>query len=755
MLEEFPSLERLGGTMIADYRLEQVVSRGPLGVVYIAQRGSDNSSYLLRIIAPQRPAIGGYRGAYGNVYSSPGSYVGGMSSPGADSLEDYLARFQRQAAHLATLQHPYILPLVDFGVFHDAPYLVWPNLSLRSLATRLTQSGPVDTLTAGRYLDQIAGALEYAHERNTLHRNLTAACIYLQRDGRLLVGDFGVRRLIELGRADAEQHALNALDEACAPEQIMGGSVTEAADVYGLGATLFHMLAGTQVFTGASRQEVAQRHLGDRVPQLSATRPGIPVALDPLIARALAKEPERRFRQPGALANDYHQIVAPNSSGRVPFTLNTSAPLAGPHLATHSPSPRSLAPSPLHDATDSRGAYGTTSADRFDEIDTIGDHEASPTRLSGPPTSGQRGGSLLGRPWMVGLIAAVLLAALAGGAFATLANRGTGVTLAASGSITFGESAASQSAGLNRTDALRLNAAHLATPPNGDHYAAWLINDQTENVFPLGTLVAQAGQAGAYTLSLAGQSGQPGQNLLALGNRIEVTLEQGTTPGPVGKVELVAIFPPLAFIHIRHLLVAFPTTPGGVGLLVGTLDQTHLLDAQTQALASAIADGNSAEAQCLAQSVIDIAEGSQGAHYKPLSSDCQALGVNANGDGFGLIDASSASLSAKSGATYNETGFLADASAHASLAATQPDATTTIQTYARQVEVCDANIEGWVTSLDNQAVSYLADPTQTHLGPSMLTLAQAAYQGQGAAHGGAGAAFADGQQMATLTLKTA
>jgi len=745
MLDEFPSLERLSGTSIADYRLEQLVSRGPLGVVYIAQRRADNSSYLVRIISPQRPSPGVYRGG-----ANGAGYASSVSFPGAEGVDDYLARFQRQAAHLATLQHPYILPLVDFGVAQETPYLVWPYLPLRSLATRLTQSGPVDPLTAGRYLDQIAAALEYAHERSTLHRNLSVGCVYLQRDGRLLVGDFGVRRLIELGRNDAEQYVLNAPDEACAPEQIMSGPVTEATDVYGLAATLFHMLAGAPVYPGATRQEVAQRHLGDRIPMLSATRSGIPAALDPLITRALAKEPERRFRQPGALANAYHQIVAPNSGGRVPFTLTNATTLANASPSggpSYSPPPHTLAPSPLDDAAASRAPY------RASRTASMGDADATETNET-PSIRGRRGAPLLGRPWLLALVAVVVVA-LAGGALATWAAHGSGAPVAATGSVTFTQSAASQSATLGRTDALRLTTQHLATLPSGDHYAAWLINDQSESVFPLGTLVAQPGQAGVYTLSLTGQGSQPGQNLLGLGNRIEVTLEQESAPEPVGKVVLMAVFPPLAFLHIQHLLVGFPTTPGQVGLLVGTLDQTHLLDIQTQALARVITNGDTAEAECLAQSVIDIAEGATGPHYKPLTTACQALGGGATGDGFGLIDASNNALAGKGAGAYNQTGFLADASAHASLAATQPDTTPTIRAYARQVEVEVANIQGWITSLDNQAVSFLADPTQTHLGPSMLTLAQEAYQGQGAAHGGASVAFADGQRMATLTLKAA
>ncbi len=773
MLDEFPSLERFAGTTIANYRLDHLVSRSPLGAVYLAQRGGDNGAFLLRIITLPRGGVGARPGA-GRVGQGDDAagYPANVAAPslpgGASPTEEYLARFQQEARRLATLQHPYILPLVDFGVFgvfQETPYLVWPQLPLRSLASRLAQSGPVDALTAGRYLDQITGALEYAHEHSTLHRNLSAACVYLQRDGRLIVADFGVRRLIELGRADAEQYAINALDEACAPEQIRGDPVSSATDVYGLGETLYQMLVGASVFPGATRQAVAQRHLSDRVPAVSATRPGIPAALDPLLARALAKEPERRFRQPGAFANAYNQIVAPNSAARVPFVMTIDAPPSGP-LTAGAPSPISApasfgalqptsAPSAASIGETMRAGYGAQ-GDRG-SLDGLGEQDGREAlRLAAPPARRHRRGGLLRRPWVIALVVLVVVALLGGETLAALAARGASGAPAASGSASFSESAASQSAALGRTDTFHLVAQHLPTLPTGSHYAAWLINDQSENVFPLGALVAQPGQPGAYTLALTGQSGQPGPTLLALANRLEVTVEQGNTLAPVGRVALVGVFPPLAFVHIRHLLVSFPATPGQVGLLVGLLDQTRLLYAQTQAFARASASLDTATARCLAQSIVDIAEGANGAAYKPLSAACVAQGVSATGDGFGLLPSGADSLAGRQGNTYAETDYLADASAHASLAATQKDATTTIRTYARQVELCVANIQGWGTSLDRQATSWLANPAQPQLGQSLVSLAREAYLGQGAtnggANGGAEAAFHDGQLMATLPL---
>ncbi len=735
MLDEHPSLERLTGTTFGGFRLEQIISRSQLGALYQAQRLADSAPHLLRVITLPR-----------SIYANQPPYADQSS---------YLARFRREAALLTTLQHPYILPLVEYGVARDLPYLVWPAVSTRTLAARLTHNGPVDPLTAGRYLDQIAAALEYAHERSILHRNLSAACVYLQLDGRLLVAEFGVRRLIELARPDAEQYALNALDEACAPEQIREGALGPATDVYGLGALLYQALSGAHVFPGATREEVAQRHLMAPVPSLSAIRSGLPVALDDVLARALAKEPGRRFQQPGALANAYHQIVAPNATTRIPFVVGASGSAQQPltqNPYSPLPGPHSLAPHPLD-----------TDEDEDDAQAGVGYHPGAET-----PRSPQRtpAAFLANRPWAVLLAAVVILALVGAGVLIHFASQPAGVSPAIA-TVTFSDSPASQTAATGGSDALRLVAQHLPTPSAGFHYAAWLINSQTENIVSLGSLTPQNGQPGVYSLALIGQNGQPGQNLLGLGDRIEVTQEQGQTSGPTGRIVLLGVFPPLAFVHVRHLLVSFPTTPGAVGLMVGARDQALLLHTQAQQFAAALAAGQNATAQCLAQSLLDIAEGSSGAEYKPLSAACQALNVTAQGDGFGLLPhAPSAHATGNGyGSGYSssaESGFLQEAAAHASLAAAQTDATAAIRTAAGQVEVCLSNMQGWITSLAQAASAYLLHPNAS-AGQAILSLARKAYQGTDtnldgrvdpvAGEGGALTAYFAAQRMATLTLK--
>ena len=217
------TFEKWIGTSLGNYRIEEFIEQSNWGPVFLARTNKNTTSYLLRFLTRQ-------------------------ANQSSKSHELYLERFQYQASQIANLQHPNILPLIDFGVYKGLPYLVSPQMSMRSLLSRLERSGPLDVITIGRYLDQIATALEYGHEHAVLHESLSVESVFIRLDGQLVVADFGVRKLLETDRQDTEQNLIKGLSDVTAPEQLLGKPSSPATDVYALGAVLYHMLAGAACF---------------------------------------------------------------------------------------------------------------------------------------------------------------------------------------------------------------------------------------------------------------------------------------------------------------------------------------------------------------------------------------------------------------------------------------------------------------------------------------------------------------------------
>src|SRR6266700_1278587 len=297
------AFDKLVGTTLGNYRLDKLTDKNDLGPVFLARSSKDSGRFLLRVLA------------------IPANLT-------AEARIVYLGHLQQQANQVAGLQNPYILPLLDYGNHQGMPYLVSPDLSAVSLSTVLVQKGPIDVIQTSRYLDQITAALEYAHEQAVLHRSLTSDCILVKPDGKLLVADFGVMRMLELGRPEAQRNLLygNSASSTPAPEQLLGKPSATYTDVYALGAVLFRMLTAHRVFRGATREEIVQQHLGSPVPSVSKWRSGLPKQVDSIIGRAMAKDPAQRFQHPGELANAYHQVVTPGDKARKPFVIASPAP---------------------------------------------------------------------------------------------------------------------------------------------------------------------------------------------------------------------------------------------------------------------------------------------------------------------------------------------------------------------------------------------------------------------------------------------
>jgi len=719
------TFDRLIGTTLGNYRLEQLIEQNDTELVFLA-RTDGTTTYLLRILTV--PA--------------------GLTSRERD---DYLERFLYRVSQIAALQHPYILPMLDYGIEHGMLYLVSPHIPMRSLRARLAKSGPLDMHTAGRYLDQIAATLEYAHQHNVLHGNLTIDNIFIRLDGQLVVADFGLMDLIELNEQDAQRNLLSSRGEVCSPEQLLGKTSSSYTDVYALGAVLYHLLTGSPVFTGNTPEELAQQHLYTPVPPLSQWRNDLPAGLYSIVARALAKDPAQRFHQPGTLANAYQRIVAPNNHSRMPFVVTPSS------ADSFQRSRASVVPLPDVQVTEiERGSNSSVLAGRnqgsqqpvmqtpFPQTLPFYARSASLVEFDSPRPALMRrfGRSNTRRIVQYSLLILLLLAASSIVGIILLAQRGSATT-SISGQVTFFDAS---NAAPGHSDALSVVIHGLSAPPAGYEYDAWYINEQSEQVVALGTLTSNQQ---TFALNYAGGSSnaQGGINLLGAGDKLEITLEQKAVNLPEGKVELSGTFPAQAFSHIQHLLYSFPATPGKIGVLAGSLLQTRLLNIQVAVLQNFAYDHNTSAIQCEAQSILDIIEGAKGPDYQPISSACKLQNVTVKGDGFGLLG---------SGA------YLSDAAEHATLAVSQPDATSSMHQHAGLMEIALSNVKGWMTTIQQDALRLRTNPANLSKVPEMVALADAAYHGVDAngdgvispipGEAGVLTAYAQGQLMAALTL---
>jgi len=295
--------------------------------------------------------------------------------------------------------------------------------------------------------------------------------------------------------------------------------------------------------------------------------------------------------------------------------------------------------------------------------------------------------------------------------------------------------------GANR-DALNIVVHDLDTLPTGSEYAVWLINQDTEAVMTLGTL-----KMNNHTGSLTYLGSN--DNLLFPGDKIEITLEQGTVVAPAGKVILTGTFPIKSFAHVGHLLIDYPQTPGKIGLLVGVLEQTHLLDIQAAVLQNEAANQNTAAIRCEAQSMLDIIEGKHGSNYKQLDESCTLQMWTTTGDGFGL---------------QGKDGYLTGSTEHAGFAISQPDATNAMHVHTALMDVSLSNINGWLTTIDQDAILLRTHPTDVAKVEEIVRLADSAFHGVDVngdgqidpvpGEVGAITAFQQGQFIATLTLNS-
>ena len=243
---------------------------------------------------------------------------------------EYAARLQREARAVASLSHPNIVAIYDYGHSVELSYIAMEYVAGGNLKTLIERQGRLSPAQALAVAQQILAALAAAHEKGIVHRDIKPHNILLTPEMVVKVADFGLARA---GNVELTGSGL-ALGTALymSPEQALGERVSPASDIYSFGVVLYEMLAGRPPFQGGNAVEVALRHVREEPPRPSAISPGIPARLEAIAMRALEKSAERRWasaREAIQALEDYRRQTLQTTGAFAPV----SAPPVVPRLA--------------------------------------------------------------------------------------------------------------------------------------------------------------------------------------------------------------------------------------------------------------------------------------------------------------------------------------------------------------------------------------------------------------------------------------
>ena len=272
------------GEVFAGYRIEAMVDRGGMGVVYRATDLRLDRPVALKLVAPELAGD-----------------------------ERFRRRFLKEQRLAAALDHPNVVPIYEAGEHDGRLFLAMRFVPGSNLKTRLERDGIVEPAQALAILTQIADALDAAHRRGLVHRDVKPANVLLDEEGHAYLTDFGITK--QIGSDSTQTGEIVGTLDYLAPEQIRSEPVDGRTDEYALGCVLYECLAGTPPFRRDTQMEAIWAHLQEPPPPL-ASHP----RLDPVVAKALAKEREDRYATCTELIQAAQAVLAP-AAPMAPVTI--------------------------------------------------------------------------------------------------------------------------------------------------------------------------------------------------------------------------------------------------------------------------------------------------------------------------------------------------------------------------------------------------------------------------------------------------
>jgi serine/threonine-protein kinase len=287
------------GKSLSDrYQIEELLGQGGMSAVYKA-----TDPNLRRVVAVK------------------------MIHPHLSDNEEFVKRFEEEAAAVAQLRHPNIIQVYDFNQYDGAYYMVLefvPGETLQDRLKRIDAAGrqlPFDD--AARFIIDICEAANYAHVRGMIHRDIKPANVMLDTQNKAILMDFGIAKIVG-GQQHTATGAVIGTALYMAPEQIRGEKIDERVDVYAIGVTLFEMLHGQPPYEADSAMTLMMMHLNDPIPDLRELQPHAPDELIAVVEKALAKDRTQRYQSAAEMAAAL-QGVLDRTEGQVPAGAKTVA----------------------------------------------------------------------------------------------------------------------------------------------------------------------------------------------------------------------------------------------------------------------------------------------------------------------------------------------------------------------------------------------------------------------------------------------
>jgi len=380
-------LTEIGTILGGRYRLVELPGRGGMARIYRAHDNQLDRFVAVKLLRPE----------YGRD-------------------PDFGSRFRHEARAAASLNHPNVVSVYDYGQDEAGPFIVMELVDGEDLAAIVKRSGALPPRQAARIIAETARALHAAHGRGIVHRDVKPGNIMIDREGRVKVTDFGIARAIAEAQMTLPGMTLGSV-HYFSPEQARGDQSTASSDIYSLGIVLYELLTGRRPWEADSAAAVAMARLAGPPPDPSAIRAGIPSDLVAIDRKALATEPADRWSSASSMAAALEAFLAGSAvPGMVAGAAGTATMAgAGGTSATARPNPRAIPYAP--------DAY-------------VPD---GPIRPNGPPVRGQRQARRIERPidddpddrgtspavWAAGIIAFLILVAVGFLVFRLLSAPGT------------------------------------------------------------------------------------------------------------------------------------------------------------------------------------------------------------------------------------------------------------------------------------------------------------------------------------------